>query len=345
MFETMEYTTSNQRLKVPLKLLHINETSYTNKWMKQTYKYHRFFDETLNESRPQEGESNLHQWKTKAISMTHEIKQKGMIAGRRELCRVAKEEYGLTIPGRIDSNRYCTDVDDILCVISNSDWYYDNLNQKRNIIYHFLYGLTRPGNNVWLINAEKKWMDEKGIVYDYDNIATKRKTRIKGFVYSIMHSMYSNYIQKTFRKKMLSQFNEFITVREKVRNASVNSKYHYKKHQFGNNQGYIVSTVINNDTVKNKCLPDLLTVGKNWVSECKKYGLSLDDIKSSTENFFYGNKLINFTNKTIVNDVTVNHNPISIQKSVTESINDIQRKTPSDEVLKHLKKGQFNLGK
>ena len=188
-------------------------------------------------------------------------------------------------------------------------------------------------------------MDEKGIVYDYDNIATKRKTRIKGFVYSIMHSMYSNYIQKTFRKKMLSQFNEFITVREKVRNASVNSKYHYKKHQFGNNQGYIVSTVINNDTVKNKCLPDLLTVGKNWVSECKKYGLSLDDIKSSTENFFYGNKLINFTNKTIVNDVTVNHNPISIQKSVTESINDIQRKTPSDEVLKHLKKGQFNLGK
>ena len=42
MFETMEYTTSNQRLKVPLKLLHINETSYTNKWMKQTYKYHIF---------------------------------------------------------------------------------------------------------------------------------------------------------------------------------------------------------------------------------------------------------------------------------------------------------------
>ena len=47
----------------------------------------------MNESRPQEGESNLHQWKTKAILMTHEIKQKGMIAGRRELCRVAKEEY------------------------------------------------------------------------------------------------------------------------------------------------------------------------------------------------------------------------------------------------------------
>ena len=95
----MEYTTSNQRLKVPLKLLHINETLYTDEWMKLTYKYHHFFQESLNETRPQEGENNLQQWKTKAILMTHEIKQKGMIAGRRELCRVAKEEYGLTIPG------------------------------------------------------------------------------------------------------------------------------------------------------------------------------------------------------------------------------------------------------
>ena len=344
MFETMEYTTSNQRLKVPLKLLHINETLYTDEWMKQTYKYHHFFDETLNESRPQEGESNLQQWKTKAILMTHEIKQKGMIAGRCELCRVAKEEYGLTIPGRIDTNRHCTDVEDILCVISNSDWYYDNVNQKRNIIYHFLYGLTRPGNNIWLINAERKWMDQKGIVYDYDNINTKRKTRIKGFVYSIMHSMFSNYIQKTFRKKMLSQFNEFITVREKVRNASINSKYHYKKHQFGNNQGYIVSTVINDDTGLDRCITELLTVGQNWVNECKKYGLSLDEIKSNTEKFFNGHKLSNITNNQIVNDVNEIDTSINIQEPVTESSNNTTRKTPSDEVLKHLKKRQLYLG-
>ena len=91
MSKTTEYTTSNQRLKVSLKLLHIIETLYTDAWMKQTYKYHHFFYETLNESRPQEGESNLQEWKTKAISMTHEIKQIGMIAGRHELCHVAKE--------------------------------------------------------------------------------------------------------------------------------------------------------------------------------------------------------------------------------------------------------------
>ena len=102
--------------------------------------------------------------------MTHEIKQKGMIAGRHELCCVAKEEYGLTMSGCIDPNMYCTVVEDILCVMSNSDWYYDDVNQKLNIIYHFLYGLTRPGNTVWLINVERKWMEQKGIMYDYDII-------------------------------------------------------------------------------------------------------------------------------------------------------------------------------
>ncbi len=87
-----------------------------------------FFYETLNESRPLAGERDLKEWKAKAILMTHEIKQRGMIARRYELCRVAKEDYGLTLPGCLDSNSHCTDIDDILCVVTNPDWYYDDIN-------------------------------------------------------------------------------------------------------------------------------------------------------------------------------------------------------------------------
>ena len=86
-------------------------------------------------------------------------------------------------------------------------------------------------------------------------------------------------------------------------NASINSKYHYKKHQFGNNQGYIVSTVINDNTRLDRCITELLTVGKNRASECKKYGLSLDDIKSNTEKLFNEHKLSNITINQIVNDM------------------------------------------
>ena len=341
---TSGYAMSNQRLKVPLKLLHINETSYTDEWAKDNYKYHHFFDETLNESRPLAGERDLKEWKAKAILMTHEIKQRGMIAGRYELCRVAKEDYGLTIPGRLDSNSHCTDIDDILCVVTNPDWYYDDINQKRNIIYHFIYGLTRPGNNIWLINAEKKWMEHKGIVYDYDSLPTKKKTRVKGFVYSIMQSMFSNYVQKTFRKRMFLHFNEFVTVREKNRNPSNSSKYHYQKHQFGNNNGYIVSRIGNDIEETNLSLPKLLNAGKNWVNDCKSQGYSLEMILKSAEGFYHGKKLFKVGAQDKVN------RPNAVKEAVNSQLlnnipdDDCQLKEPSDNVLKHLKQRHFHPG-
>lgn len=345
MFESSKgYTTSNQRLKVPLNLLHVNETLYTDTWSKNTYKYHHFFDNLLNESRPQEGESNLKKWKDKAILMTHEIKQKGMITGKCELCRVATEEYGLTIPGRLDTNSHCTDIDDVLCIVTNNNWYYEDINKKRNIIYHFLYGLTRPGNNIWLINAEKQWMEQKGIVYDYDNLASKRKTRIKGFVYSIMHSMFSNYVQKTFRNKMLLHFNEFITVREKVRNKSSNSKYQYQKHQFGNNRGYIVSIIDDNVSESITSLPKLLTVGKNWVKDCKHQGYSLELILKRVEDFYNGQKIIKFGEEKTVKDTTNIEHAMNVQTCSYVSENDSVRKAPSDAVLQHLRKKQVFAG-
>ena len=85
----------------------------------------------------------------------------------------------------------------------------------------------------------------------------------------------------------------------------------------------------------------MLTVGKNWVNECKKYGLSLDEIKSITEKFFNGHKLSNITINHIVNDVNEIDTSINIQEPVTETPH---VKTPSDEVLKHLKKRQLYLG-
>ena len=73
MFNVAGYTTSNQQLKLPLKLLPINKTSYTDKWAESTFKYDHLFDESLNKSRRQEGERNSNQWKAKAILAIHEM--------------------------------------------------------------------------------------------------------------------------------------------------------------------------------------------------------------------------------------------------------------------------------
>ena len=42
-------------LKVPVKLLHVNETQYTTKWSQQTYSYYHMFDHGVTLAVPREG--------------------------------------------------------------------------------------------------------------------------------------------------------------------------------------------------------------------------------------------------------------------------------------------------
>ena len=41
-------------LKVPVKLLHVNETQYTTKWSQQTYSYYHMFDKGVTLAAPRE---------------------------------------------------------------------------------------------------------------------------------------------------------------------------------------------------------------------------------------------------------------------------------------------------
>ncbi len=74
------------KVKIPPNLLQINETSYTDKWSKDTFRYCHVFDKNITTfTVPQSETSNdLHLWKMKAKNLTHEIKNKGMIAGREK---------------------------------------------------------------------------------------------------------------------------------------------------------------------------------------------------------------------------------------------------------------------
>ena len=282
------------KVKIPPKLLQINETAYTDKWSKDTFHYCHVFDKNITTfTVPQSETSNdLHLWKMKAKNLTHEIKNKGMIAGREEICRIANQ-YNMKVPGRPDHNNNCTTIDDVLHVIVDKNWYRDNVHLKRCIIYHLLYGITRSGHNTWLLNCEKEWMDNVGIMYDPTKIAAQRKTKVKGFVYSIMLSMFSNSMQKIFRKTMLEHYGEFITVRKKQQDPNATIKYDYTRYEFGNNkQGYLVTVktsnvdlVSINDIINATNLEDK---GKVWVSKCKDANLSCKQIEKMVKMFYFG---------------------------------------------------------
>ena len=263
-------------LKVPKKLLKVNETGYTDEWAKETYSFFHMFDRSIHLAAPRDGDQgsiDLSKWKSKAIELTYEIKNRGLVAGRQEMVRIVNKEYNLTVPGRNMFDNRCKDIDDIFCIVGNKDWYYQDVDYSRNVIYHLLYLISRTGYNSWLINAEKEWMEQNNVMYDTHELEFNHKSNVKGFVYTIMSSTFSNTTQKAFRKKLLYCYQEFVTVRNRKKFDESNefffSPYVFKKTY----NGYIVTP--KQPTSLSKTMPSILRAGKSWIKECK--GLKMDE--------------------------------------------------------------------
>ena len=293
---------SGSTLQVPKKLLHINETAYTDKWAKDNYQFFHLFDRSINWVAPRQGilgNEDLINWKNKAISLAYNIKNKGLIAGRKEMVRIANEEYGLTVPGRVSSDNTCKDIDDIFCIIGNREWYFSDVEYSRNVIYHLLYLISRPGYNSWLINAEKEWMVEHGVSYETKELNKNNYSHAKGFVYSIMNSTFANTTQKAFRKKLLFLYQEFITVRNRKKFA-VSQDFVFVPYVFKNTyKGYIVTPKKQSST-RLKTLPDIFRTGKNWIQDCKALKMDLEKINLLVEQFYNNKRMITTSNQQLL---------------------------------------------
>ena len=231
-------------LKIPKKLLKVNETGYTDEWAKETYSFFHMFDRSIHLAAPRDGDQgsvDLSKWKSKAIELTYEIKNRGLVAGRREMVRIINEEYNLTVPGRNMLDNRCKDID--------------------------------TGYNSWLINAEKEWMEQNNVMYDTPELELNHKSNVKGFVYTIMNSTFSNTTQKAFRKKLLYCYQEFVTVRNRKKFDESN-EFLFSPYVFKNTyNGYIVTP--KQPTSLSKTMPSILRAGKSWIKECK--GLKMDE--------------------------------------------------------------------
>ena len=61
-------------------------------------------------------------------------------------------------------------IDNVMSIITDEDWYMTNKTLKQNIVYHLMYGLTRSGMNGWLLEQEKKWMQDHKLEYNKDTV-------------------------------------------------------------------------------------------------------------------------------------------------------------------------------
>ena len=117
-----------------------------------------------------------------------------------------------------------------------------------------------------------------------------KKSKAKGFVYTIMHCTFANSTQKVFCQKLLFLYQEFITVRNRKK-FSVTNEYTFTPCLFKNTyKGCIVTPKIIIPTRKTD--PGILKNGKQWVDECKEQQMSIDEIARFVQTFFHNKKVI-----------------------------------------------------
>ena len=301
---------------IPLKFLPVNDLHYTTKWAQDTYCYRYLFkDKTTSESYRSDVE--VEDWRLQALQIMKEIKHIGIAYGRNEIVQLARDHYCMTMPQA--GNYKPTNIDDVMSIITDEDWYMTNKTLKQNIIYHLMYGLTRSGMNGWLVEQERKWMQENRLQYAKDTVGI-RKTRLRGFVYSIMNCQFSNSTIKLFHNVMRRKYGEYITVRKPSRMSSSNISYMQRNFLGGN--GYIVTFKDRDDLIDKADLDQVDTVGLKWINLCKEDNLTLLEIHEMVDEMY--------------NDTSSYHNDTSNDATITvpEEHDEPHYVTPSKTVRK-----------
>ena len=276
----MEY--SNIQRNIDSDLLPMTEKQLTLEWAKLTYTNFHLFDKHVTSTSYSSNE-DLQQWILKAKSLMKDIKMKGSHAGRNEVVRVACTEYNLYLPQKtadfISDPQKPLNIQEVVAIVSNPEWYYTNRLFHQNVIHHLVYGITRKTNNLWLIDAEREWLDTHQVTYTYANCT--RITDSRGFVYKLMNSTFSNTITKMFKRAMVSKLGEYITVRDKdqmilkIDNGERDDLV-YEPRSFKHGKGIVISKKCNDiilpqtttDIVMKKCQLSM------WVKQCISSGMT-----------------------------------------------------------------------
>ena len=265
---------------IPLKFLPNTDIQYTTKWAQETYCYRYLFDDNTT-SESYKSEEEVEDWRLQALQMMREIKHIGIAHGRNEIVKLARSHYGMMIPN--SGNYKPTNIDDVMSIIGDEDWYNDNKEFKLNIIYHLMYGLTRSGMNGWLIDQEREWLKDRKLQYAQNHIGI-RKTKLRGFVYSIMNCQFSNSTIKLFHNIMKRNYGEFITVRKPTK--TLPSHVSYINRNFLGGSGYIVKcdNIINHEE---QCKGNKMEqMCSRWIKMCKREDLSLLDMHEMLDETF-----------------------------------------------------------
>ena len=151
----------NANRVVPTDLFPLTAKEFNLGWAKKTFRYAFLFDELKFPTTIFNGEMDPQTWLDVAIEEGEQLKGIGVNSGLCDVQRLAREHFGMKLGD--SQNKSITNFDDVITTIGNQNWYNEDKDKKRRIIYRLMYGLFRQGLNGWLRIATHDWMKSKNI--------------------------------------------------------------------------------------------------------------------------------------------------------------------------------------
>ena len=201
---------------IPRDLLPKSTNKITDEWSHDTFKYCYCFDATV-ESRIINKADDLRHWQSCAIKLMNELKNLGLAEARNEIVRLANRTFKIT---NKDGSAITT-FEEVAALYEDKEWYYEDEDYNRRMLYVFQYGIFRNGYNGWLHNAALNWMEDYKVVYEEyvpqstQTIGPKPKTK-KGFILELLHIKASNTIQDRFLRTTRKKLGQHLLCRNKI---------------------------------------------------------------------------------------------------------------------------------
>ena len=216
---------------VPINLFPVNSSSMDDKWALQTFPHWKAFYAGIVSDIPTVEDTQ--KWREAATDISEELKAMGVSKAHDKICDMMNSYFTFDRQNTTFCSLY-----DVLDFLGKPSFYKNNMEQVRNMIHMFQYGIFRVGYNSWALQAANDWMKSRNIAYSDKEKFSRRKG--KGFVYKLLVSRASNSIGDRLQSFTEKTFKEYILVRDKKTKKFQSEQYECIPQMFNHRfPGYI----------------------------------------------------------------------------------------------------------
>ena len=189
---------------IPFDLFPRRKAQINTKWGTDTYKYYSMFNQDVMISeKPTKDE--VIEWLLFSKELFDCIKQKAQERIMKEIVLVANRYQLQTL-----KKTKIISFEDILRLYMNKQWYCSKLQNNRDYLYIFQYGLLRSGTDMWVDDVVEEFIFKKyNVVYEKIKVKGKKK----GCFHKLVLNSAGDYISSRLQRVCMKYLGEYVCSR------------------------------------------------------------------------------------------------------------------------------------